>query len=255
MVINTPLAAAANNLPLTREEHLILLGFTVALVVVHLLSSYVIHTLKHSHHGLRLETITVSLGGGVAVAYLFLYLLPKLDQTHPRLAPWNHLVMLGGLLLVLGLEHLAKYLAEQQPGQSEAEFTVPVHIGLLALYNLLIVYTIPGQLKLGLGKSAAYLVAMGLHLFGDNYFLEEKFPHPYRRWGRYVLTGAVVVGGMGAAWAPANKLVTDLLLATLAGFIILGIFREQLQEHQESSYPWFLTGAVVFGLLLITFKA
>ncbi len=95
----------------------------------------------------------LSLAGGVAVAYVFVHLLPDLSEAQraveevsvPLLDYLRHhvyLVALLGLVAFYGLERAAKVARARQRGNSSHDATFWFHIGFFALYNAFIGYLV-----------------------------------------------------------------------------------------------------------------
>ena len=75
--------------------------------------------------------------------------------------------------------------------------------------------------------------------------------HRFRRRGRFLLAGALLLGWVqAAAAAPAQTLVVNLLTALLGGSVLLNVFKEVLPSGRRSSFLWFLVGAVLYAVLL-----
>ncbi|HIK31893.1 MAG TPA: hypothetical protein IGS17_10340 [Oscillatoriales cyanobacterium M59_W2019_021] len=79
----------------------------------------------------------------------------------------------------------------------------------------------------------------------------ENYHHPFKSWGRYVLIAALVAAfTIDFFTEPANELVSDVLIAILAGSLIFNIFKEELPSPENSSFRWFGAGAILYLVLL-----
>jgi zinc transporter ZupT len=207
----------------------------------------------------------LAFAGGMAVAYVFLLLLPKLGGGQPVLAKafegvfaylehHAYLVALIGLLTFFGLQRLAVNSRRAQGGHGEGDVTsAPVFwvtITLHALYNLLIGYLLVDDRRNVQGV-VLFGLAMLLHLLVNGYALYENHKGTYQRTGRWVLAGAVLLGwGLGVV-EDLPKLVTAALTAFLAGGVLMNVFKEELPEAHESRFRPFLFGAAVYGTVLL----
>lgn len=247
-------------------------GLAVAVVLagLHLLAPRV-HTLP----GVPQRAIG-SFAGGLAVAYVFLHLLPELAEgsaavgevlgdgveATPLLDLGIFLVALVGFTVLYGLERLAvrsgSPRAEAVPDDEDPPAGVYwLHVSTFAVYNGLITYTMPLRFRTGVTFALLFAVAMGLHFVLTDRALSEHYRRRFRRHGRYLLSGALLVGWLAAALlAPTSSLVVVLLTALLGGGILLNVFKEELPNvGRRSSFPWFVAGLVLYASLLTAVTA
>lgn len=251
------------------------LAVTVVLAAVHLTAPRV-RTLP----GVPRRAIG-SFAGGLAVAYVFLHLLPEIalgneavgnlleDVVEPT--PLLELVIFAVALIgfagLYGLERLAERTgsprARAAVGPSPGDATEPprgvfrVHLASFALYNGLITYTMPLRFRTGVLFALLFAIAMALHFVLTDRTLAEHYPRRFRTGGRYVLAGALVVGWVLAGlFAPTSTVVVSLLTALLGGGVLLNVLKEELPTAAaRSSYGWFLTGLVLYAALLAAVTA
>ena len=209
------------------------------------------------------ERATGSFAGGIAVAYVFLHLLPELAAGNeavgellndvvpitPLLDLGIFVVALAGFTAFYGLERLA-----QRSGANHGEPRAGLfrlHVGSFLVYNGLITYTMPLRLRTGVVFGLLFAVAMALHFVLTDRGLEEHYPNRFDKRGRYVLAGGLVAGWV-LAWlfAPASTIVVSVLTALLSGSILLNVFKEELPSDRRSSFGWFLIGLVLYAALL-----
>lgn len=223
----------------------------VALAAVHLLAGHVrgLESIPRSRW--------LSASGGVAVAYVFVHLLPELGEGQRVLAdarplgPWLqhevYLVALAGFVLFYGLERLARGHAPRGAEGADPD-VFRLHVAAFAAYNALIGYLLVHRA----GALAPFAVAMGLHFVVNDYGLRQHFRARYRDYGRWVLSGAVVAGwGVGRAVA-VDEAALHALFAFLAGGVVLNVVKEELPAERESRFPPFLAGAAGYAALLVS---
>jgi len=222
------------------------------------------------------ERATGSFAGGLAVAYVFLHLLPEIAagneaigealsdviEPTPLMELGIFLVALAGFTVFYALERLAARTAPRvlvPAGQGDAEpergsssaVVYGTHLGSFLVYNALITYTMALRLRTGILFAVLFTVAMGLHFVLTDRGLEEHYPDRFGRGGRMALGVALVVGwAADAVFAPTSALLVALLTALLGGSILLNVFKEEVPSDRRSSFPWFLTGLVVYAALL-----
>ena len=257
-----------------------------ALVITLLLMA--LHLAAPRLRGLPLvpERVTGSFAGGLAVAYVFLHLLPELVEGNeavgealsdvveptPLLDLSVFVVALAGFAAFYGLDRLARSRAHPVPagpgtggagsggggggggrrdGGPEPAGVYWLHLGSFMVYNALITYTMALRLETGVAFAVLFAIAMGLHFVLTDRSLEEHYPHRFPRSGRVLLAAALLLGwGADALVAPTSTVVVALLTALLGGSILLNVFKEELPSSRRSSYGWFLAGLTLYAGLL-----
>lgn len=222
------------------------------------------------------ERATGSFAGGLAVAYVFLHLLPEIAegnesigkalsrvvQPTPLLDLAIFLVALAGFTAFYGLERLAdthgdRAVGEEGVGAAAAAQGVSnagvywLHLSSFMVYNALITYTMALRLRTGVDFAVLFTIAMGLHFILTDRGLEEHYPRRFGGAGRGALAAALVVGwALSAVFAPSSALLVALLTALLGGSILLNVFKQELPSGRRSSFAWFLTGLLLYAALL-----
>ena len=224
----------------------------------------------------------LSFAGGVAVAYVFMVLLPKLSDWQVMMAQvqGESLVSnslrpqelaakgenlkkfilyevftsaLAGLVVFYGLERAVYWVKARQKKELKARVLASgmfwVHIGVFAAYNILIGYMvvhskIPGRLILFLG-----VVAVGLHFLGINHELWKNYHDRFDRYGRWILAAAVLMGWLGGVLINFDKLVYIGMYSFVAGAIIMNVFNEELPSGPEARFWPFVLGVTGYSLL------
>ncbi|CAN5657958.1 hypothetical protein BH24DEI1_BH24DEI1_08740 [soil metagenome] len=222
-----------------------------------------------------------SAAGGVAVAYVFLHLLPELEHHQralegsdwPILEALTHhayLLALAGLALFYGLERAIKRSKRasedggdakssgSEYGSSEDSSSEDssserrdfwLHIGAFALYNALI-----GYLLLGAEDPRELLLfaaAMALHFVVNDDALRNHHEAQYDRLGRWVMAAGVLAGWGFGAVVDLGEAGLAAIFAFLAGGIVLNVLKEELPEERESRFLSFVGGAALYALLLL----
>lgn len=208
----------------------------------------------------------LSFAGGVAVAYVFLHILPELGGHRRTFAEhldlgtraaesWVYLVALAGLALFYGLERAAKgsrRRAQERSGQNRLEAEIFwLHLGSFALYNVLIGYLLLHREETGLWPLIAYFVAMGLHFVTNDFGLRQDYKERYDHTGRWLLAGAVALGWAVGAVTAISEFAIGILFAFLAGGVVLNVLKEELPEERQSRFAPFALGAAGYGALLL----
>ena len=202
----------------------------------------------------------LSAAGGVAVAYIFVRLLPELGAATEHVAgllPIDHVVYLlalTGLALFYGVERAAKnskarhHAATGEPRASSAATWLSfVSYG---TYNALIGYALVRDQD-ELQAAVLFAIAMGLHFAVNDHSLRTEHRQAYDGLGRWFLAAAVVVGAFIGLFLTLSEAMIGALLAFIGGGVILNVMKEELPEERESSFGAFMFGAVAYTLLLL----
>lgn len=242
----------------TSESVWIAAGLTVVLAALHLGAPHI------RKLPLVPERYTGSFAGGLAVAYVFLHLLPEIAagneaigevlrdvlEPTPLLELAIFLVALFGFTVFYGLERLAQRHGESASGSGSVG-VYWLHLGSFMVYNVLITYTMVLRVRTGLLFALLFTVAMGLHFVLTDRGMVEHYPHRFRAQGRVLLGASLVTGWVLAAFlAPTSTLLVALLTALLGGSILLNVFKEEIPSNRGSSFFWFVTGLVFYAVLL-----
>jgi zinc transporter ZupT len=207
----------------------------------------------------------LSAGGGVAVAYAFLHLLPELHAHQQVLretasGAWSflqhhaYIAALAGLAAFYGLERWAKR-SKAESQRSEPGATSPqvfwVSIGAFALYNALLCYLIGQQSRKNGTELLLFSVAVAVHFAVNDHSLYRHHKTLYARYGRWLLAGAAVLGGLAGRRDLVPGPIMAALMAFLIGAILLNVLKEELPEERESRFGSFLLGTLGYSALLL----
>ena len=209
------------------------------------------------------ERATGSFAGGLAVAYVFLHLLPEIAKGNEALrdvlddvverAPLIDLgiffVALVGFAVFYGLERLAGRSTSRQVDRTTHEATSAagvywLHLGSFMTYNALITYTMTLRLRTGIAFAVLFAVAMGLHFVLTDRGLEEHYPDRFNRVARIALASALLVGwAASAVFSPTSELAVSLLTALLCGSILHNVFKEDCPRGNDRASPGSSSGS------------
>jgi zinc transporter ZupT len=210
----------------------------------------------------RHRQVWTSFAGGVAVAYVFVYIVPELvqyEEVVARMLPLGlggkhvFLVALVGLCSFYAVERLALRIrggaARHAPDNARGTIFW-MHIGSFAVYNALVGYLLVREFDDTVSR-LLYTGAVGLHFLGNDYALEQRHLEEYRRRGRWILAVGVLAGWAIATVYEFPHAIIGMLFAFLAGGIMVNVLKEELPEERKSRLPAFLVGAAFYtGLLL-----
>jgi zinc transporter ZupT len=214
---------------------------------------------------------SLSIASGVSVAYVFVHLLPELsegqevlsERAGAVLATLDHhiyLLALTGLAAFYGLERLAsrsRRAVRLETGEDRTtEGVFWLHITSFSVYNGLIGYLLLDRKSTTVEEVRGlifFAIAMALHFVITDYGLREHHKDAYARVGRWVLAAAVVLGWVIGLVFEVSEAALFVLLALLAGGVILNVLKEELPEERESRFWAFGLGAAAYAALLLAF--
>ena len=207
--------------------------------------------------------------GGVAVAYVFVHLLPELaegqkavegderragDGLLPFLEDHVYLLALVGLAVFYGVEkHSLGSRRERRRSTGEDRTTDAafwLSMASFTVYNAMVGYLLLRRELEPPGALALYTVALGVHFVVNDFGLREHHKDTYDRAGRWLISAGVLVGWVLGVTAEIPERALALVLAFIAGGVVLNVLKEELPgERQAQFWPFFL-GATLYATLL-----
>jgi hypothetical protein len=210
---------------------------------------------------------SVSAGAGAAVAYVFVHLLPDLEeagrafvQATASQTVWYaesrvHLAALAGFVVFYGLEHLVVWSRRTtQPDTAETDGTSPVfllHISGFAVYAAMVSYVMIRGIGMAQASIALYAVAMGLHFLSVDHSLLREHAARYLRPGRYILAAAVLAGWACGAMMEIPDTILCILMGLVSGGVIMNSMIMELPREKEGGFWPFLAGAVFYAAIVL----
>lgn len=201
---------------------------------------------------------------GMSIAYILLHLIPEVINFQNEIANLFQLTLDNSMYLILvtillgsgiffvlerGLQKtkLNQRLKEDYGHKS----TFWIHIGSYFIYNLIIGVLLSVQRFETNILALFYLIAIGIHLLTNNWTIRQDFKNQYDLYGRKIICGAVLLGWLLGTVFPIHLAIIGLLEAFVAGSIILNAVEDELPYSKGKGFRPFLTGAVLYSLLLL----
>ena len=242
-------------------DHWLSLIFIIGFIIVHFGSKYV----KLSVASPR--SFWFSLFGGATIAYMFLFLLPELNQYFEAvksnvgdswpsiLDNYTYLLALIGLIIYFGMDLYArsrKDVDEEDP-DSTSEPVLLVHMSTFVFYNVTIGYLlIRGEFISGMDLTV-YFIALSAHFIVTDFTLKELHSGVHDKYGRWILSAAVLIGWLIGALYELPTWIVSIAISLLAGGITFNVFKEELKESTFKNYFAFVGGAFVIAALVMVF--
>ncbi|KKK38582.1 membrane protein [Mesobacillus campisalis] len=235
------------------------LVFALGFVLIHLTSKYMkfLDAVPRSRF--------LSAAGGVAVAYVFMHLLPELNHYQQKMGEITeegfalehqaYLIAMTGLAVFYGLERMVKVSKKNGDSNHASPGVFWIHMFSFFVYNAIIGYLLVRGYDRTLWSLFFYFIALTVHFLTNDHSLRQSHSKLYDRWGRWLLASGVLLGWTVGAMTAVHELVVSSLFAFLAGGVILNVLKEELPEERESSFPAFALGLLGYTLLLFLSSA
>ncbi|TDI40339.1 MAG: hypothetical protein E2P02_17205 [Acidobacteria bacterium] len=209
----------------------------------------------------RRRHIWVPVSAGIAIGYVFLYMLPKLSDytraiiaAEPSGAEFFHyrvfLFALFGFLFYFIVDR------DRLPGHPRAELATSLHSASFCFYNALVGYIIPHIPRPGLVPLFVASAVLGVHLLGINHQLRHWHPNRFDRTIRWLLAASIVFGWALATFTSLPKELLLVMTGFLAGAIVVNVMMEELPEKDDPRrvVP-FLVGIGIFLVVMIFIRS
>lgn len=210
----------------------------------------------------------LSAAGGISVSYVFVHLLPELQEWQNKFEEENqealqylkhhlYLVALLGLAIFYGLERAAKLSNEshRKPAEKEKQDTEGnifwVHIGSFSLYNALIGYLLVYRNTSSVVGLLFFVVAMVTHFLVNDHSLIHHYRERYFHKGRFLVAFSILGGWLLGFLTEVSETVVATLFALVAGSVILNVLKEELPEERKSNFWAFLIGLILYSAMLL----
>lgn len=196
----------------------------------------------------------LSVGGGIAIAYVFVDLLPNLSESDkiiqqllegifPYFERHVYVLALCGFLLFFLTSRSKTFMWE-----NTARW---LSLGSYALFNFLIGYAVAFKDDPSIQPLALFTFAMALHYFTNDYALIKEDAIAFRNYGKWILIVSLILG-----WVTGNLFVISdaaiaLVNAFIAGGVILNVTRHELPADNPNSTSSFLLGSFFYTAILL----
>lgn len=218
----------------------------VLLAIVHLFADRA-KKLGGIRHGRLL-----SLGGGVAIAYVFVDLLSKLgkDEVVVSQALQGVFPIVERHVYVMALlGFLVFYLVDKtEKSKIGYWFTLISYI----IFNFFVGYAVSDKNDPEVQPLILFTFAMALHYFTNDYGLSLKYEEKYRNEGRWMLIGALFVGWITGQWYELSATAVALVGSFIAGGVIMNVTRHELPENRHNNSLFFTMSALIYSIILLS---
>jgi hypothetical protein len=240
------------------------LGTLLALVLIAL-----VHLFVGRIRRLRLgpRSAWLSFAGGVSLAYVFVYVLPKLAAKHQVLVSAQHAGMLGylehhaylvalaGFLVFYGLDRATTMARRARSADAAGRISFllafDLQIAGLSAYGVLVGYLLVHGQKPGVLAATFYGFAVAMHFIGIDYSMWRENAAIYDRFVRWLFAGCTILGWTLGHFVEVSEPVLALWFAFLAGSIVVIVITEEIPIKKVDRFWPLLVGAVSYTALLL----
>lgn len=239
---------------MTDTQWLIALALVATLVATHFIAYRV------SKLSSRTQEVLASVGGGTAVAYIFVHLMPELAVGGRALSELNIAeftptpITEAGLFLTAMVGMVTFFILDvrAEQGGFSTKASLQLHLLPFAAINVIYAYTLPSLVTTGSGYAVLFTFVLAAHLLLTDRALARAHPNHFAHETRWVGTAGLLVGlGLAYLLPPADEYLLAICTAFLGGVVLMTTFREELPAASRARIPWFLLGlSIMAGLLL-----
>lgn len=223
-------------------------------IIIHLLANELIPANKVK----RLKWLSFS--GGLAVSYVFVYILPSLHREQQQLGQYGasltmeselYFIGLLGLLLFFGIQKAVGNTQRSKRGGKWSFFWLEVTF--FAVYNMLVAYIVISSNVTGV-QALFYGTAIGLHFIAVAHDLWRVSPHLYNKIGRYIIASGILIGWFMGMLVSLSAFVESMIFAFISGAMILNVLNNELPKEKDAHFPSFAIGVLSYTTATLLLK-
>lgn len=208
----------------------------------------------------RTQDVLASVGGGAAIAYVFVHLMPELALGGRELSELDITAFTptpiteAGLFVTAMVGMVAFFILDvrTEEGHASTRTSFRVHLLAFASISAIYAYTLPSLVTTGWDYAVLFTVVLGGHLLLADRVLARAHPEQFAHETRWVGIAAVAAGLLAAyLLPPANEYLLAIGTAFLGGVLLMTTFREELPAASRARIPWFLLGLITMSALLL----
>lgn len=196
----------------------------------------------------------LSMCGGVAIAYVFIDILPKLSkgdliikkalsEVFPYIEHHVYVMALAGFLLFFTINRAHSIL------KNESRFYFSLFS--YSVFNFLVAYAVVDPNNPETKPLILFTFAMALHYFTNDYTLEKDHGDYYGNLARAVLILSLFLGWMTGFLFVLSEAAVAGVSAFIAGGVILNVTRHELPKENLHSLGAFLMAAIFYTIILL----
>ncbi|RKD73268.1 hypothetical protein ATL39_1559 [Sinobaca qinghaiensis] len=200
----------------------------------------------------------LSFSGGIAVSYIFVYVLPSLHEEQEafsgELAMESELYILGlvGLMVFYTVFKTAD--AQQKKGRRDGQaLFFYIQVGFFTLYNMMISYIVFAS-DVETIQGVFYAMAVGLHFMAVSHDLWREDKERYEKVARYILAAGILAGWLVGILVPYSSIGLAVVFAFISGAMLMNVLNKEMPNEENAHLPTFLISAGGYALIATLLK-
>lgn len=196
----------------------------------------------------------LSIGSGIAIAYVFIDILPKLSKHEPVVnqAIWRFFPYFEKHVYVMALlGFLLFFVVDRSNKLSKYPASFYLSLSSYALFNILIGYAVVDIDNPEVRPLVLFTIAIALHYFVNDYSLTENFKDQYDRVAKWILIASLFLGWSIGLLFELSTTAVALISAFIGGGVIMNVTRHELPDEHQGSLACFLLAAAFYTLTLL----
>lgn len=205
--------------------------------------------LDQTSHG-----IFLSAGGGIAISYVFIDLLPKLGKSNlmvqqalkgvfPYFERHVYVMALAGFLLF--------FIVNRTENLAERKSIFWLSISSYALFNFFVGYAVADPNNTEVQPLVLFTIALGLHLFLNDYTLNKTQGKAYNHTAKWILILSLFLGWLAGLWFTLSQTAIALVSAFIGGGVIMNVTRHELPTKKPQNLSAFLFSSLIYTSILL----
>lgn len=194
----------------------------------------------------------LSFAAGLSFAYVFIDLLPTLEQGQPilrktfeQVIPYfdrhTYVIALLGVLFYYGLH----------TSSPSAKRNFWLSMGGYLLFNVIVGASLSDDNNPDIKPLSLFTIAMGMHYFVSDHNACAENPDLYQSQARWLLVLSLFLGYFMGDWINISQAVIVILVSFLAGGMVLNALRYELPKREQVGYLFFVSGALIYSTIIL----
>jgi hypothetical protein len=226
----------------------------IAFISILIFASVHLFAAKIRRLNVKTQGIFLSAGGGIALAYVFVDLLPKLCKSNlvvqkalsgffPYFERHVYILALIGFLLFFIVDKTQLILPKKQA------FWFPFIA--YAIFNFFVGYAVVDKDDPDVQPLALFTFAITLHYFVNDYSLNRNHGQTYQQIGKWILILSLFLGWFTGISVTLLEPAIALIGAFIAGGVMMNVIRHELPKTNPNSLATFLVSAFIYTIILL----